>query len=288
MRMFTCGVLLVGFAVSDIRGVILASGDGTTNTTDPGTGLPFRYVGIVNNGTSGIFLGHTHRKSWVLTANHVGLGLFALGGKNYTPVLNSGHRLLNPNGSPSDILLFQIDGNPNLIPLKLARATPVTGSQIYLIGFGRDREADRTYWIDQGHPWTETTSTDLFADRIGFRWMGAQPGPERWGTASVERSVLGISNTVSFYTGFFDRANCATASTGDSGGGAFVQEAGQWFLVGMLDAVGGLPNQPAETSILINYLGEGSVTVIADLSQYESQIDSLLNSAPNLALSPSR
>jgi hypothetical protein len=159
---------------------------------------------------------------------------------------------------------------------------------MYLIGFGRDREAGRSYWIDQGQPWAQTISTDLLADRIGYRWIGPQPGPERWGTAFVEMNAIGISNTVSFYTGFLDRANCATASAGDSGGGAFIQEAGQWLLVGMLDAAGELPNQPAETSILINSLGEGSVTVIADLSQYESQIDTLLNSAPNLALSPSR
>jgi hypothetical protein len=282
--MLTCGVLLLGFAVSDIRGVILASGNGVTNTTDPGTGLPFRYVGIVNSSASGIFLGNRHGKSWVLTANHVGLGLFVLGGTSYSPVSNSGHRLLNPNRSPSDILLFQIDGNPNLIPLKLAHAVPVRGSQMYVIGFGRDREAGRSYWVDQGQPWTQTSSTDLFADRIGFRWIGPQPGPERWGTALVERKAIGISNTVSFCTGFFDRANCATVSAGDSGGGAFIQEGGQWLLAGMLDAAGELPNQPAGTSILVNYLGQGSTTIIADLSQYESQINALLASAPDLAL----
>ena len=282
--MLTCGVLLLGFAVFDIRGVILASGNGVTNTTDPGTGLPFRYVGIVNSSASGIFLGNRHGKSWVLTANHVGLGLFVLGGTSYSPVLNSGHRLLNPNRSPSDILLFQIDGNPNLIPLKLAQAVPVRGSQMYLIGFGRDREANRSYWIDQGQPWTQTPSTDLFADRIGFRWTGPQPGPERWGTALVESKAIGISNTVSFYTGFFDRANCATVSAGDSGGGAFIQEGGHWLLAGMLDAAGELPNQTAGTSILVNYLGQGSTAIIADLSQYETQINAVLASAPELAL----
>jgi hypothetical protein len=282
--MLTCGVLLLGVAVSDIRGVVLASGDETTNTTDPGTGLPFRYVGIVNSSASGIFLGNSHGKSWVLTANHVGLGLFVLGGKSYSPLLNSGHRLLNPNRSPSDILLFQIDGNPNLIALKFAQAVPVRGGQMYLIGFGRDREADRSYWVDQGQQWTQIPSRDPSADRIGFRWTGPQPGPERWGIALVETKAIGISNTVSFYTGFFDRANCATVSTGDSGGGAFIQEGGQWLLAGMLDAASELPNQPTGTSILVNFLGQGSATIIADLSQYESQINAVLASAPDLAL----
>jgi hypothetical protein len=283
MRMLTCGVLLLGFAVSDIRGVVLASGDGITNTTDPGTGLPFRYVGIVNSSASGIFLGNSHGKSWVLTANHVGLGLFVLGGNSYSPVLNSGHRLLNPDRSPSDILLFQIGGNPNLMPLKLAQAVPVRGNQIYLIGFGRDRETDRSYWVDQGQQWTQIPSRDLLADRIGFKWSGPEPGPERWGTALVERKAIGISHTVSFYTGFFDRVNCATVSTGDSGGGAFIQENGQWLLAGMLDAASELPNQPAGTSILVNSLGQGSATIIADLSQYQSQINAVLASPPDLA-----
>jgi len=65
--------------------------------------------------------------------------------------------------------------------------------------------------------------------------------------------------------------NNACATGGDSGRGVFIRQGNQWQLIGMLDALSGLTNQPAGTSIL-NY----NINVIADLSQYRAQIDSIL------------
>jgi hypothetical protein len=269
-------VLFLALAVSELHGVILASGNGAINTIDPGTGLPFCYVGIVNNTASGIFLGSYHGESWVLTANHVGLGPFVLRGTSYLPVSGSGHRLLNPDQSPSDIFLFQISEAPHLLPLKLAHSTPVGGTQVFLVGFGRDRETERSYWIDNGGSWVPTIFGDPQANRIGFKWADPQPGLERWGTALVERSALGINYTVAFYTRFLTRGSSAAVSGGDSGGGAFIREGGQWLLAGMLDSAAALPNQPSGTSIFVNDLGEGSASIIADLSRYESQIKGVI------------
>jgi hypothetical protein len=269
-------VLFFAFVVSQVHGVILASGNGAINTTDPGTGLPFCYVGIVNNTASGIFLGSDHGESWVLTANHVGLGPFVLRGTSYLPVSGSGHRLFNPDQSASDILLFQISGAPHLLPLKFVHSTPVGGSQVFLVGFGRDRETERSYWIDNGASWIPTIFGDPQANRVGFKWANPQPGPERWGTAVVEKPTLGVNNTAAFYTRFLPRVSSAALSAGDSGGGAFIREGDQWLLAGMLDSAAALPNQPSGTSIFVNSLGEGSANIIADLSKYELQIKGVM------------
>jgi hypothetical protein len=59
---------------------------------------------------------------------------------------------------------------------------------------------------------------------------------------------------------------------GDSGGGVFIRQGNQWQLIGMLDALSGLPYQPVGTSVLNH-----SINVIADLSQYRAQIDAILS-----------
>jgi hypothetical protein len=73
-------------------------------------------------------------------------------------------------------------------------------------------------------------------------------------------------------TKFLDQKNNACATAGDSGGGVFIRQGDQWQLIGMLDALGGLTNQPAGSSIL-----NGDINVIADLSQYRAQIDAILS-----------
>jgi hypothetical protein len=163
----------------------------------------------------------------VLTANHVGPGSFELGGITYSAVAESARQLANPDSTPSDILLFQINGDPA-------------------------------------------------ANRIGYQWTGVQPGLERWGSVSVAGSTHGINQTRAFYTKFLDQKNNACATAGDSGGGVFIRQGDQWQLVGMLDALSGLKNQPAGTSIL-----NGDINVIADLRQYRAQIEAILSPIRN-------
>jgi hypothetical protein len=187
-------------------------------------------------------------------------------------VAGSAHQLLNPDSTPSDILLFQIDGDPRLSPLNLASASPANGAQVYMIGFGQYGQPNRSYWIDHGGPWIAALADDPAANRIGYQWTGVQPGPERWGIGSVAGSTRGINLTRAFYTKFLDQMNSACATGGDSGGGAFIRQGNQWQLIGMLDALSGLPNQPVGTSVLNH-----SINVIADLSQYRAQIDAILS-----------
>jgi hypothetical protein len=112
---------------------------------------------------------------------------------------------------------------------------------------------------------------DPTANRIGYQWTGVQPGPERWGIGSVVGSTLGINQTRAFCTKFLDQMNNACGTGGDSGGGVFIRQGNQWQLIGMLDALSGLANQPAGTSVL-----NGDVNVIANLSQYRTEIDAIL------------
>jgi hypothetical protein len=140
-----------------------------------------------------------------------------------------------------------------------------------MIGFGQSGQPNRSYWIDHGGTWIPTVPGDPTANRIGYQWTGVQPGPERWGIGSVVGSTLGINQTRAFCTKFLDQMNNACGTGGDSGGGVFIRQGNQWQLIGMLDALSGLANQPAGTSVL-----NGDVNVIADLSQYRTEIDAIL------------
>ena len=253
------------------KAIVLASGDSAANPSGSRTGLPLDHVGIVNNGESGVYLGNYHGKSWVLTANHSGPGSFVLGGITYNAVAGSAHQLLNPDSTLSDIMLFQIDSDPGLPTLNLAPTSPTNRTQVYLIGFGQSGQPNRSYWIDHGGAWIPTSAGDSAANRIGYQWTGVQPGPERWGIGSVVGSTQGINQTRAFCTKFLDQTNNACGTGGDSGGGVFVCQGNQWQLIGMLDALSGLANQPAGTSIF-----NGNINVIADLSQYRPQIDAIV------------
>jgi hypothetical protein len=267
---------LPGAQLTSAQAMVLASGESGTNTGDSRIKPMLNHVGIVNNGESGVYLGNYQGKSWVLTANHVGPGSFGLGGITYRAVAGSAHELLNPDGTLSDILLFQIDGDPGLSPLNLASASPTNNAQVYMIGFGQSGQPNRSYWIDDGGSWIPTVAGDPAANRVGYQWTGVQPGPERWGSGSVAGSTHGINQTRAFYTKFLDQKNNACAAAGDSGGGVFIRPGDQWQLVGMLDALAGLPHQPAGTSIL-----NGDINIIADLSPYRAQIDAILSPLRN-------
>jgi hypothetical protein len=266
---------LLGSQLTSANAMVLASAESSTNTSDPRIERALNHIGIANNGESGVYLSNYHGKSWVLTANHVGPGSFELGGITYNAVAGSAHQLLNPDSTLSDILLFQINGDPGLSPLNLASASPTNDTRVYMIGFGQSGQPNRSYWIDDGGPWIPTVAGDPAANRIGYQWTGVQPGLERLGIGSVAGSTHGINQTRAFYTKFLDQKNNACATPGDSGGGVFIRQGDQWQLIGMLDALSGPPNQPAGTSIL-----NGDINVIADLSQYRAQIDAILLVAP--------
>jgi len=230
-------------------GVLIASGDGTGNTTSPADDPGFRHVGVVN-GLTGIYLGN----GWVLTANHVGSGNMTLQGVTHPAVAASSVRLQYGPGVPTDLRLFRLVTDPGLEPLEVAAAAPVAGSSIVMVGNGRNR-GGAVSW--QGI--------------AGFAWGSG--GALRWGTNRVAETGLEIAlgdSTVASFSAVFDSGlptpHEAIAATGDSGGAAFLKRAAGWELAGVLYAIYGYSGQPASTALY----GDG--TLMADLSFYRSQI----------------
>jgi hypothetical protein len=239
-----CAWLLAGPA----SGVLIASGDGTGNTTPPGDPA-FLNVGVVN-GLTGVYLG----EGWVLTANHVGAGSLTLQGVAHPAVPSSSIRLEHAPGSPTDLRVYRLITDPGLDPLEIASPGVHPGSSVVLYGNGRDR----------GNPTT-------WQGIAGFYWASGKS--LRWGTNEVEDTGLVISigdSTVESFNTLFDAglptAHEAQAAVGDSGGAAFVAAGNGYELAGILYAIYGYGGQPSSTSLY------GNGTLAADLSYYRSQI----------------
>ncbi len=230
-------------------GVLIASGDGTGNTTPPPDDPGFHHVGVVN-GLTGIYLGD----GWVLTANHVGTGSLTLQGVAHPAVAGSTIRLQHAPGVPTELRLFRLITDPGLDPLEIAAAGPAPNSDLVLIGNGRDRGAPVSWMGISGFAWGAYKSI-------------------RWGTNEVDETglVIGIlDSTVTSFSSVFDSglptAHESIATVGDSGGAAFRESGGGWELAGVLYAIYGFGGQPASTSLY------GNGTLAADLAAYRSQI----------------
>jgi hypothetical protein len=207
----------------------------------------------VRGGTTAIYLGN----GWVLTAQHVGAGEVAFGGRKYAAVPDSTHRL--GNGAPPlpDLILFRVDPRPELPTLRIRPTPPNVGQRTVLIGTGRERGM-RIRWNGLS----------------GWNW-----GPNqamRWGTNRVTETGVDVSavdaRTRAFAMRFDpgDTPHEAQASLGDSGGAVFVRREGRFELAGVLIAIAGFPGQPRETAIY------GNITTAADLSAYREQILALI------------
>jgi len=251
-------LLLSGLSVA--RGVIVAGGDGSGNTTGDGVG-GWDYVGAVG-GASGVYLGNYDGNDWVLTAAHVGAGSFTLNGVSYGAV-GTAVTLTGLNGELADLTLFLIDGSPGLTNLDLSESTPLIGQSVTMIGNGVNRGAGETDWKSD---WTETTNR-FRSIYQGYKWTGTSA--KRWGTNVVTGSAT-EGATEYFTTTFTSLAGSAQATLGDSGGGVFVQNGSTWELAGIMGLVSTYSGQPGSTSVY------GAQTYSADISQYRSQILSVI------------
>ena len=241
--------LAVAFAcllmAAPVPAVLIASGDGTANTTAPPADPGWSHVGALN-GLSGVYLGD----GWVLTANHVGTGPITLGGVSYPVVPGSSVRLEHTPNVLTDLLLFRLISDPGLSTLPIAATPPPLSAQAILIGLGHDRGATYTF---SGH--------------TGWRW--ASTYAKRWGTNAVSQAsfelIFGGQPLRALGFSFDDLAGAspeAIVTTGDSGGAAFVDDS----LAGILVARTIYGGQASASSVF------GNGTYAADLSYYRSQI----------------
>jgi hypothetical protein len=278
---------------SAARAVVVATTTG--NITAPGDDPGWANVGLCNS-AGAIYLGNR----WVLTAYHVNASAgfpVVFNGNTYTTIPGTGTRLTNNGASgmtaQTDLIIFQITTDPGLPTPVISATAPALGDDIVMIGNGLNREAGRTFWqvtMNAGannDTWTETTGVHNVE---GYKSAAGQT--QRWGTNDADAVGLnqdyGVGTVRSFLSLFDDdaggRPNEAQGLLGDSGGGVFHKNGAQWELSGVMLAVGtpGNPgffdNPPANTAAF----GQ-SVTLMADLSFYRTQIQTLMVPEPGTA-----
>lgn len=254
-------------------------------------------MGILR-GSTGIYLGNR----WVLTANHVGAGEIVLPSGSFTAEPNSSIRVANPTGQGltelTDLVLFRLVDEPNVAPLAISAESPLPGTEVTLIGNGRNRADELTYWNRTGTGtnilWEVTEDATNYAG-----YTTVNDNSVRWGTNLIERDetffrerdadnnyVVPTSGQVVTFLTEFDLANTQSndimkgengsvatdfesqAVINDSGGAVFAPSGASWDLAGVIIAVGGYDEQP---DVRYNAL-YGNLTFIGDLSVYRDFI----------------
>ncbi|MCA9216362.1 MAG: trypsin-like serine protease [Planctomycetales bacterium] len=298
--------LIVLVMWSPIFGVVVSSTTG--NTSSPESSFPWVNIGATY-GATGIYLGDR----WVITAAHNFRGgqpqpiVFPNIGR-FQPVAGSG--IFVENSDPeltefADLALFRLQEDPGIPPISIVSETPAVGETVYMVGIGRNREENLTYWNAETTPdknvWTETDETGEY---VGFKTLDTHA--TRWGTNLVEddeRFFFGSDSdpdhvslgpgsnvdTISLITEFdkegystsdfvkgpdgaIDTAYEAQAVLGDSGGGLFVEIDGQWQLAGIMHTVYSHFNDDPGGPLLRENPMFGSVTLSANLADYREAI----------------
>jgi len=280
MRRIATPLCLAALLAVRAAAIVIDGGTGTENFTDPGTGVPWAYVGSVGGG-SGVYLGNYGGNHWVLTASHVvgsgsSLSNLVLDGTPYSFVPGSGVIVRNGDTSTTDLTLFRISGDPELPNLQLAISTAIGSSAVRMTGRG-NKEGSLNYWAVTVNPganddvWNDLGSNPTGASAFGYLW--AANGDLRWGTDFVGGGTtynVGTGNTTAFYTTFSSGESEAQGATGDSGGATFYYNGVAWELAGIMGAIGGFENQPASTAVIGNH------TFSADIATYHAFITSAI------------
>jgi len=252
---FFGAIALYVFVASAAVGLVIEREEGAFNQRAPADDPGWANVGVCNRWTA-VYLG----RGWVLTAAHVGPSDIELDGTMYEADVKSRERVLNPDGTAADLMLFRIDPVPDLPSLEISAESPPLESPIVMVGSGLGRGETMT---GQG--------------RVGFSWQ--EPSVKRWGTSMVHEHLhdQSIGNTDVFATRFSiaKTAHEAQAAHGDSGGAAFAYLENRWQLVGILLAVDNHNGQPVRSAVY------GNRTMIADLARYSQIIQGITDAPPD-------
>jgi hypothetical protein len=201
------GAVLLGAALTQEASAVIfySTGDTTYNTTAPSGGLAdsgWQWMGAWGGVT-----GTPISPNQFITATHVGGSIgdqFVYGGVSYTTTgvaKNSG-----------DLSVWTVSGTFSTYA-PILTTTPSIGASAVIMGRGTQRG----------------TGVQQNGELKGWEW-GASDGVMRWG----ENNVAGNSGTYLRFT--FDSSagpNEVHLSGGDSGGGVFIQDNGEWKLAGI-------------------------------------------------------
>ena len=258
---------LVCLAAGSAPAVIVSTLHDGATARAPGGNTGWHNVAI--RGTaSAVYLGNR----WAITANHVGDGSLEFSdGSKIDFVPGSGLRLNNDSGQAAgspDLRMFRLVEDPGLASLEIDTESPPPGTDVMMIGAGRDRTLPLLGWSTSRFPWASVLLP--FADRLGYNTASSRT--MRWGTNDVTGPVTISGTTAGFQMTFNRPADAfeAQATTGDSGGGVFRLVDDTWMLVGIMTSVTTLSGQPSGTVIF------GQSTQAADLTAYRDQITDLV------------
>ena len=220
---FTLVVALLCVSISESRAIILmGTSDPTANTTAP--------IGSVANsawqyeGNWGVNLGTPIAPNYFITAQHIGGSVgnvFTFQGRSYTTTAE----FLDPN---TDLVIWKVS-EPFPYYAQLYTKSDEVGRGLVVIGRGTQRGQE----------------IDVKGKSRGWDW-GSSDSIQRWGENVVSAIVSGGPDNEYVYATFdFQKGNAKTSkneahlSSGDSGGGVFLNDGGIWKLAGINYAVDG-------------------------------------------------
>jgi hypothetical protein len=182
----------------------------------------------------------------------------------------------------TDLQMFRLRDDPGLEPLTISAIRPPLPSEVIMIGYGRVRDGDPTYWsvdTDVEPPEWHELPTPTGSQYVGFE-LG--DGEKRWGTNWIDEiSVLtddgaDRGDAIALRARFQPNQTAfeARAAAGDSGGAVFYKQGNSWVLAGIIQSISAIGPQPPANLALV-----GDISNFADLTAYRSQILDVMASA---------
>ena len=284
--------VLCFFPVERATAVVVADGDGTGNVTAPPDDPGWSHVGQRGEDTFGgsaVYLGNL----WVLTVAHIQSGWIDFPSGRFFGVPGSAVELQNPSGlgltANTDMKLYRLTEDPGLPPLTISETPPPVGSEVLMIGAGRNRMVPLKGWDTSDPTWVDAPVGT--ADVRGYE-LDSNSRTMRWGTnVIVDDDILGVptsghqfitdnapyGHVISLGVHFEENGPINESSTarGDSGGAAFYRHGSTWELTGIMHYLYTLPGQPFDTSIFGDAGHVGNIALFSDLSAYRDQIVSI-------------
>ena len=269
------------------RAVIVAGANGgssnSNNTTGAqlnaalGSAFPYYDNVVQYSDSSGTYLGYnaSTRDVWVLSAAHVtdNNSAITIAGQSYPfqqRYTIAGLDLELNRYRRGDLAV------PNLIAVPLATMIPTINTSLLMTGYGRNRVETATVGINtpdsvdvsvandnsiRGYNWSATS-----IKRWGFNRVSASPF-----TGMITDSIAGYGTML--FTDFdqpginqWISSNEAGVAVGDSGGGMFYLEGGQWKLLAMNNLLYNLVGQDSSTTAFGDYAAH------LNLSSYSTDI----------------
>jgi hypothetical protein len=265
----TLVLVLVCHATVLRAGMIL---DGVSDSLYTSHATQFAAVGKVGN-ASGVLIA----PNWVLTAGHVAPANFVVNGNTYTVAQMIKHPQFLANGSNVgygfDIALIRLSSNVvGVTPIPIYRGTQELGAVLSMAGYGETGVGSNGVAANAGTFRAGTNRADAFENFAN--------GPQGQIGAQNALIVADFDAPSSFdNTGKFNTLGSATPTEleyhlaiGDSGGGAMIQEEGQWYVAGIHSLVVSQRNwtgDPTDSSLNFGY---GAVSGMTRVSSYQSFI----------------